>query len=106
MKNSLLSNELFADAKKVKRAADVIKEESEAFRNDLKLLEQCINELLLCWKGEAADSFRRGADTNITEMKKICSVFEKLSGDYDFAANEYAANEQRAIDIVKAIKFL
>lgn len=103
MKNNIFSNELCVDVKRIRRAAGVIKDETETFRNDLRLFEQCLEELMVYWKGEAADSFRRSVYINIAELKNICCVFEKLSGNYDFAANEYAKNGQKAIDIVNAI---
>ena len=104
MRTTIQSKELLADVDNLSKAANTIKEETCNFENDLKKLEQCIAELNSYWEGDAAKSFQSSILVDFYELNEACAVFKKLSGDYSFAVNEYRKNEQKSIDIVRAIK--
>ncbi len=103
MKNTIASNGLLADTKELSKAANVIREEAEGFKNDLKRLEECLEELQLYWEGNAASRFHQNMFCDFLMLRNAREVFIKLSEDYAFAVNEYLKNEQRAMDIVTNI---
>lgn len=104
MNKTMHSDELLADIQNLSNTANTIKEETEGFENDIKSLEQCLTELSLYWKGNAANEFQNNIFIDFYELKTACGVFKKLSDDYAFAVNEYRKNEQKSVSIIKAIK--
>ncbi len=102
MKNT--ANEVYADVKEIRTAADNIREETESYSQNLKKLEVCIDELKGFWSGDASEAFARSMSAQITQLKGVEASLRKLSEDYRSVADEYARNDQRTEEIISAIK--
>ncbi len=82
---------------------ELLKEKSEYINNRFYQLLNCIDELSLCWSGNAANAFNASIKADMAKLKKYIEAISKASEDYTFALAVYKRNNQKIEEIVKAI---
>lgn len=97
-------NSVRADRDMIAKTAEVIRDESEGFINDLIALEECMKELSGCWEGEAKKKFDFWMSFDFFELDQAAWLFKRVSEYYDFAIKEYTKNAQKALETVKAVR--
>lgn len=96
--------QLDIDIRGLSKNRKIICDETEIIRNKTEVLKESLIELSSFWQGRAADAFSRDFDESISKLEDLLSVARQLSKDYGFAVNSYIEFEQKASDIINAIK--